>query len=403
MWAMTVIDRFRSATADETGDQRPELAALGRGALTAAATWVVVTSLVLTAVLLSGGGAPVGSTIGAGSAVWLALGGARLGLGTATIALVPLLALALLVWAARAGARRALREVEGSPFAVELTWRERVVQPRTRVAGAWMAGYALAALAAWGASLTGPFDVRPLSLLLPVLLVPLLGLVLGDDEVGAGLLGVLPVALRRAVVPGLRTAGALVLAGSLLVVVMVVVHLSRVLHVHSELDAGVAGGALLAALQVLALPNLGLWGLGWLAGPGFSVSLGAETTWAESQTALLPMVPVLAAHPEPGALPWVARLSVLVPVLLGAWLARQSLARISRLSRTVDKAAVVGCAVVVAAVAVALLDAVAGGSLGSERLARIGVPAPRLALALVVDLGIGAALVLAHDWWRLRR
>ena len=160
---------------------------------------------------------------------------------------------------------------------------------------------------------------------------------------------------------------------------------------------------LLALAQLLALPNLALWAVSWFAGSGFSVSLGADTTWVESQTSLLPMVPVLAAHPDPGAFPWVVRAVVLVPVAVGAWVARDALRGLPRLSRTSTKASAVASAVGVAAVTLGLLDALGGGSLGADRLADIGAPALRMVLALIVTLGIGAAVMLARDWWRLRR
>jgi hypothetical protein len=237
----------------------------------------------------------------------------------------------------------------------------------------------------------------------PVVVVPLLGLLLARPALVEPLAGRVPVVVRRALAPGLKGAAILLVAGSLLVAGLVVIHIGRVLHVHSELQAGLGGGILLVAAQLLALPNLALWAVSWLAGSGFSVSLGADTTWAESQTSLLPMVPVLAAHPDPGAFPWLVRAAVLVPVAVGAWVGREALRGVPRLARTSWKAAVVAVAVVVTAVTLGLLDAVGGGSLGADRLADIGAPALRMVLALIVTLGIGAAAMLARDWWRLRR
>ena len=397
---MTVIDRIRAVTADEQGDSRPELAAASHGALTALASWALVVLVTVVAVTTAGG--PMGSAVGAGSAVWLGLGGARLGLGAATVALVPLLALAAVVVAARLGARRSLTDLDGSPF-VEGGVRDQLASPFLRRCLAWLGGYAGVALLAWAVSAAGPFAVRALSVVLPVLLVPLLGLVLAQPALVEPLAERLPASLRRGLVPGLKGAGALLAVGSLLVVAMVVLHISRVLHVHSELGAGVGGGLLLGALQALSLPNLALWGVSWLAGPGFSVSLGADTTWVESQTSLLPMVPVLAAHPDPGAFPWVVRAVVLVPVAVGVWVARSALAALPRLARTSTKAGVAAAAVAVTAVTLGVLDAVGGGSLGADRLADIGAPALRLVLALLASMGVGAALALARDWWRLRR
>lgn len=397
---MTVIDRIRAVTADEQGDSRPELGAAAGGALTALASWSLVVLVTVVAVLMAGG--PLGSALGAGSAVWLGLGGARLGLGPGTIALVPLLALAAVVAAARLGARRTLDDATSSPF-VDGGVRDQLTSPVLRRHLAWLGGYAAVALLAWAVSAAGPFAVRVPSVVLPALLVPLLGLALAQPRLLEPLADRLPVSLRRGLVPGLKGAAALLAVGSLLVVAMVVLHVSRVLHVHSELGAGVGGGLLLGALQALSLPNLALWGVSWLAGPGFSVSLGADTTWVESQTSLLPMVPVLAAHPDPGTFPWVVRAVVLVPVLAGAWVARSAILSLPRLARTSTKAAVAASAVAVSAVTLGVLDVVGGGSLGADRLADIGAPGLRLVLALLASMGVGALLVLARDWWRLRR
>lgn len=397
---MTVIDRIRTVTADEEGGTRPELVAAARGALTAFASWAAVVLVTVLAVLTAGGS--VGSSVGAGSAVWLGLGGARLGLGDATLALVPLLGLAGAVVVARLGARRSLDEPDGSPF-VDGGVRDQLSSPAVRLGLSWLGGHAAVGLLAWAVSALGPFSVRVPSVLLPVVVVPLVGLVLARPGLVEPLADRVPLVVRRGLGPGLKGAGTLLAVGALLVVGLVMLHLGRVLHVHSELGAGLGGGVLLALAQLLALPNLALWAVSWLAGSGFSVSLGADTTWRESQTSLLPMVPVLAAHPDPGAFPWVVRAVVLVPVAVGAWVARDALRGLPRLSRTSTKASAVASAVGVAAVTLGLLDALGGGSLGADRLADIGAPALRMVLALIVTLGIGAAVMLARAWWRLRR
>jgi hypothetical protein len=76
---------------------------------------------------------------------------------------------------------------------------------------------------------------------------------------------------------------------------------------------------------------------------------------------------------------------------------------VSRLSTQRTKLAVVGVAVAVTAGAVGLLDVVGGSSLGSARLARIGAPAGPMTLALLVEVALGALLVLGWDRWKLRR
>lgn len=396
---MTVIDRLRTVATAPSGSARTELVAAGWGAATAAASWLLVTVLVAAAVLADGG-ASVGEVLGGGSAVWLAAGGARLALGASVIALVPLLGLAALVLSARVVARRVLPVLEDLPLGEGP--RVYLEHHGVRTVLAWVGGYAAVGLLTAALTLLGPLDVRPLSLLLPLLVVPMLGVGLAG-RVTTGWSQRLPAGLRRGLVPGLRGAGLLLGAGAALVLLLLVLGFSRVAHVQGELAPGLAGGVLLTTVQALTLPNLAIWALSWMAGPGYSVSLGAQTTWTEAQSSLMPMVPVLAAGPEPGPLPWLTRLAVLVPVLVGAWIARHTLSRLSRLASTRTKLSASAWAVTLAAALLALLDAVGGGSLGADRLADIGAPAPALFGVLLIELGLGALAVIARDWWRLRR
>jgi hypothetical protein len=94
---------------------------------------------------------------------------------------------------------------------------------------------------------------------------------------------------------------------------------------------------------------------------------------------------------------------VLLPVAVGAFVGWRSLRAVARLSRERTKLTVVGTSVAVAAGAIGLLDAFGGGALGVARLSDIGAPAGAMTLALLVELGVGAALVLVWDRWKLRR
>src|SRR5699024_3881809 len=130
--------------------------------------------------------------------------------------------------------------------------------------------------------LLGPAGPAVLSLVLPLVGIPVLALALahGVPDRLADLWERAPVTVHRGVVPGLRGALLTVLAGVVLVLVATVVHLGRVVHVQSELGAGFFGGLLLVLIQLALLPNFGIWALSFAAGPGFSTTGGATTTWS---------------------------------------------------------------------------------------------------------------------------
>nr|WP_246297611.1 DUF6350 family protein [Janibacter cremeus] len=383
------MELIRSATTVDDGlHRRPEVRAAGTGALTALAGLLAPLVLVLLAALaVPRAAAGVGESIGAGALLWLVLGGARLALDGGTVAFTPLVwTLALLVLA-RYGARRGLPEVPG-----------------LRLQGSWLGGYAAVGVIAALLGLLAPAGPEVLSLILPLVVLPAVALAWAHglpDRVLA-VWGRAPVALHRGLVPGAKGALVTVAVGSVLVLVAVGVNIARVMQVHADLGAGFFGGLLLVLLQVGLLPNLGIWGASFAAGPGFAIG-GASTTWAAADSGLLPMVPVLAAQPQPGDLHWATHLLVLLPLLVGAWLGRETLVWVPRLAATQTKLAVIAVSVGVAALGVVALDLLGGASLGAEHLAHLGAPTPWLGLALVLELGLGALAVFAREWWVLRR
>lgn len=390
MGHVTMMELIRSAATGDDGTRRPpEVRAAATGALTAGAGWLGVVLLgVLAAMAVPRASAGFGEALGSGSLLWLVLGGARLHVGEGTVALTPLLGTLLLVVLARVGSRRGLPD-----------------EPSLREQSAWLGGYAAVALLAALLGLLSPAAPTLLSLLLPLLVVPAVGLAWahGLPEQVTEQWARAPLAVRRGLVPGAKGAALLVALGSVLVLVATVAHIGRVAHIQSALDAGFFGGLLLVLVQVALLPNLGIWALSFAAGPGFSTTGGAMTTWSGAEAGLMPMVPVLAAQPQPGDLMWVTHLLVLLPVVAGVWIGREALDYVPRLAATQAKLAAVAAAVLVAALAVALLDALAGGSLGALRLSHLGAPAPLLGLVLVGELALGAFAAVARDWWVLRR
>ena len=335
----------------------------------------------------------------AGMSFWLLGHGVPMVMTTGVVGIVPLGALFVVL-------------LVGVWSAGRTTWAaaEHGYRPALRVALAWAGGYAtllaLVGLAATTGS-TQPHLLRWVAATpaLPVLMA-VIGMVrsLDHDDVDEFLERLhVPAAVRRGWRPALHTTTVLLGAGTIAVLVAVAWSVSDVVALQGELRPGLVGGVVLALLQVLALPNLGLWTVSFAAGPGFSVVDGAAVTWDGSSTALMPMVPVLAAHPDPAVFPALTPALALGLVALGAWLGWQSLAATARLASLRAKALTIVAATLSTGALVATLDWVGGGSLGMDRLVDVGAPAGLLGLAVSGWLLLGAGLVLLWDWRSLDR
>ena len=415
---MSVMDLLRGVPSSTNGGgapdgQTPWHRPLLAGAGTALASALVVVLPALVAWVASPQSTvPWTDALGVGASLWLLAGGAWLRVGTASVAFVPLLLTAGVVAAACWGALRSSGEAADEGARVGHRWG-LLARPLLRSLGLWAGGYA--ACAALWAAVAAASPVRPqvLGLVLPLVVVPAVAAAVAAARLVArdrALAGprwrrpdLLPDVVRRAVRPAATGVGALLALGMAVVVLLVALRFGQVRHLHDELATGVVGGVVLTVAQMLCLPNLGLWALSFVGGTGFSVVEGASTTWTGSRSGLMPMVPVLGALPDPGAFPgWLPALALL-PVAVGVLVGWRSLRSLALLSTLRTKLLVTGTAVALAAAAVGLLDALAGGSLGSQRLSHLGAPAVPMALALLVELALGAGLVLAWDRWRLRR
>ena len=425
---MTVIDRLRAALpgpADpgdpaDRGNRTEHVAphararsAWRRGAAAGLVTGIASLLLVLVPTVIAWLIEPLATgtawdAVGTGAALWLLTAGAHLMTGQVTLSLVPLLGLGLLVVVARLGAREAMVDVstDGEHWCGLL--------PRSLVAAlvAWWSTYAVVVAAAVALTTLGPFRVVVLSLLVPAVLVPVAGMglalrsvVLDDPEVVGPRLGLarVPDAVRRGVRAGLWGAAALLGVGLVVVLALVALAWGEVSTISEQVGAAAFGEVVLLIAQVMALPNLALWAVSFVAGPGFQVVDGSSVTWAGAESGLLPMVPVLAALPQPGAFAWFAAVSSLGVVAVGGLVARRALAEVARLSRLRTKLAVAASACLTTALALGALDVLAGGSVGQFRLSSVGVPAGWLVLALLAELLLGAVVVVMRDAWRLRR
>ena len=185
---VTVLELIRSATTvDQDRRRRPELRAAGTGALTAlAGLCAPVVVVLLAALAVPRAAAGVGESIGSGALLWLVLGGARLDLEGGTLALTPLVWTLALLGLARYGARRGLPQA-----------------PDLRLQGSWLGGYAGVGGIVALLGLLSPVGADPLSLLLPLVLLPVVALAWahGLPDRVLGVWERAPVAVHRGLVP----------------------------------------------------------------------------------------------------------------------------------------------------------------------------------------------------------
>lgn len=234
------------------------------------------------------------------------------------------------------------------------------------------------------------------------------GLVVGGIGLGRGLLrrpeapsaadlaGPLTRRLPPAVLVGARAGvlavAALVAVAAVLTAVWVVAGRATVGDVVGMLGLDAVGGVVLALAELAYLPNLVVWALAWLAGPGFAVGAGTRFAPAEVVAGPLPAVPMLGALPAPdlagGALVAVPAVLVVVGLLAGSavrrWLAP---------TRPRDVLVAVGTVAAASGVATAALQLAAAGGAGPGRMAQVGASAWLVGLVVAAGTGLGALLL----------
>lgn len=352
----------------------------------------------LAGVAAVGSGADAGDLASAGAVaagLWLLGHGVPLAAGAGTITVVPLGVGALALFTVYVAVKR-------SALPTLAAWSGATVT------------YAAATTA--GAVLTGGHGTEQAVLVGHGLLA---GIVVGGAGAGLALLTVpdapatsLPARLDPYVPDvlrlGLRAGGvatlALLGAGGALTGVWALSGRTTSDDIVASLDPGWLGGVVLAVAQLALLPNLVVWAVAWLAGPGFAV--GEGTAFAASGTAAgpLPALPILGALPGPD---WSSPLAVWLPAAvvacgaLGGWYAWRSLD--PALVRWADLAWVGGGVVLATGLANGVLQWWAGGAVGPGRLSVVGADVVLVGGVVAAEAGAGAALVLVAAHLRTGR
>jgi hypothetical protein len=239
-------------------------------------------------------------------------------------------------------------------------------------------------------------------------------------------------------VPGLAVRGAAVVLvaligfGALALVVALVFGGAQVIALYEAAHVDALGATVITLGQLAYLPTLLVWAISFLAGPGFAIGAGTAVSPAGTQLGVVPGIPLLGVIPESSS-SWLLLL-VLLPVAAGAlagWVVRSHL--VARSAAAVPAAAITDTPWATAALdgligpptplgsddddepphepvgprlaitvliavlsgaASALLAALASGSLGPGRLAEVGPPPGPLALAVGLEVLVGAGILL---------
>jgi hypothetical protein len=199
---------------------------------------------------------------------------------------------------------------------------------------------------------------------------------------------------------GIALAG-LIGLGALAVAVAMVVRGGNVIALFEAGHVDLLGVIVVALGQLAYLPTLVVWGLSFIAGPGFSVGVGTTVSPAGTQLGVMPGIPALGALPETTS-PFLL-VVVLLPVAVGAlagWAVRSRFADMDASTHEVAhigsglRATVAVAIAALSAAGTAVLCAAASGSLGPARLAQTGPEPGPVALAVGIEVLIGAAIML---------
>ncbi|GAA1657260.1 hypothetical protein GCM10009744_57770 [Kribbella alba] len=335
----------------------------------------------------------------AGATVWLIAHKAGATFGGGSITIAPLGLTLFLAWCLYRGGRFTAR-VSGADRTKELVLASSVLA----------VSYGLGALIIALLTSNGSVKVSPLSAFLGAASLAIVAGTTGvlvESGAAQDIADATPAGLRDAVPAAAAAVLTVVAVASLVYAVILVLHFSRVTSMLELLDAGVVGSVVLFAICLMLLPNVLLYVVSFIAGPGFQLGVGTSIAPTGVDVGNLPALPLLAAVPADGATPsYLLALTALVPLVAGAVaglvVARRGIAAEDSDALGWDAFALRGgMAALVAGLALLVLMVLAGGAAGPGRMAEVGIPgalpaAGVLAAGMAIGAAVTAALVAAR-------
>lgn len=209
-----------------------------------------------------------------------------------------------------------------------------------------------------------------------------------------------PAPVRAGILGALRAgsaATAIVIGlAALILALLIFGNYGAIIGLYEQLQTGVAGGAALTIAQLAFLPNLVIWLMSWLVGPGFAIGTGSTVSPIGTALGPLPGVPLFGVIPAHGYT--FGLVGVIVPLLAGFVAA--ALLRGTRRAGVDSAPALFLTAIgigIVAGIELGLLAWWSSGALGPGRLHDVGpnpwlvgsIAAAEVAVAAVIGLVAG--------------
>jgi hypothetical protein len=198
--------------------------------------------------------------------------------------------------------------------------------------------------------------------------------------------------ISQAVSYATRVLAILIGASFIALALLIFTHISTFKNISIVLQPGILGSILLFALNLFYLPNLAIATLSFFTGTGFAVGAGTLVSPLTHNLGAIPTLPILAVIPT-SASKW-ALVAIVIVIAVGVLLAAWALGSSSR--------ALIQ-ALILIAVSISVIGYLASGSLMTSNMSSVGVSIWKLTLSLVLEIGLGVALMVLVPQIKLRR
>jgi hypothetical protein len=215
------------------------------------------------------------------------------------------------------------------------------------------------------------------------------------DRIAAWPTGIRTVLVTAARGGAAAAAGVLALA-AIVTSLALVAGFARIITLYESLHTQLLGGVAVTLGQLALVPNVVIWTMSWLVGPGFAIGTGSAVSPLGTNLGPLPSIPMLGALPGSGL--EFGFVGLIVPVATGFLVAALFGPRLRRSLEGDPSVLTFVTALGMGLVGGVLLGVLAwasGGVAGPGRLADVGPDPVAVGALAALELGIGAVAGLA--------